>query len=685
MNVYGIDFGTTNTIITKFNQNKSSADLVLDGSFKHIPSKIGFIDNKIYCGNYIPSNCQNIIHSFKITCNENQKEYYKIFFTHLKNIINEPNPNVVITVPSNFNDTQRMLISTTFENVGFNVIRLINEPSAAALAYGLDKLEDIKFLVIDTGGGTTDLTLLEHIDGLFEVITSIGVNDLGGNDFTNIILDNMINYFRLDEEHKNILFPKAQLMKEKLSWLDNYQTNFTINEKTYTYSLTKTSFEILCKPLIKKFEDTLSQIKNKYSNIEKIIMVGGTSRIPLIANTIFKIFEMKPLIHKDLDFIVAKGAGLYGGMIKGLYKENKNIVFMDVLPQSLGVELVDGSFSIIIPKNTPLPVKLTQKFTTNNPSDPSIKIKVYQGERQIANLNHFIGEFIFNKITLGGTPIIDISFNVDLNSIITINVLDRKTGNDTNIIFKKQIVDINENYEIYKEQDYKILQKMKLIYQIETFISNALENLSAIEFETEQEKIDMINEFDKIEKNIETEPDNIILIDILSGLEKKYNLFGQNNSDNKLEDNNNNDKSLLELNNMEQVDLLIGKKELEFKIQLLLANNPDFEEYLLPVIETMNSTKVDLDWIKDKLNLLKQLETELEPKEEKNQLKQLCAYLLNGLHNGTIDIGDYNKELEILVNDYMNRSEENNINELCEELNNKCLELYSKINPMDKP
>ena len=121
MNVYGIDFGTTNTIITKFNQNKSSADLVLDGSFKHIPSKIGFIDNKIYCGNYIPSNCQNIIHSFKITCNENQKEYYKIFFTHLKNIINEPNPNVVITVPSNFNDTQRMLISTTFENVSLFV------------------------------------------------------------------------------------------------------------------------------------------------------------------------------------------------------------------------------------------------------------------------------------------------------------------------------------------------------------------------------------------------------------------------------------------------------------------------------------------------------------------------------------------------------------------------------------
>ena len=135
MNVYGIDFGTTNTIITKFNQNKSSADLVLDGSFKYIPSKIGFIDNKIYCGNYIPLNCQNIIHSFKI---ENSKqEYYKIFFTHLKNIINEPNPNVVITVPSNFNDTQRTLISSSFENVGFNVIRLINEPSAAALSYGI--------------------------------------------------------------------------------------------------------------------------------------------------------------------------------------------------------------------------------------------------------------------------------------------------------------------------------------------------------------------------------------------------------------------------------------------------------------------------------------------------------------------------------------------------------------------
>ena len=161
--------------------------------------------------------------------------------------------------------------------------------------------------------------------------------------------------------------------------------------------------------------------------------------------------------------------------------------------------------------------------------------------------------------------------------------------------------------------------------------------------------------------------------------QNKYNLFGKKNNEevNNNEEENNNGK----VEEVEKVDILIEKKELEFKIQLLMANNPDYEEYLLPVIETMNSTNVDLSWIRDKLDLLKQLETEINPN---NQLKQLCAYLLNGLNNGTIDIGDYNKELEILVNSYMDKCEQDNINELCEELNSKCLELYSKTNQVDK-
>ena len=249
----GIDFGTTNTVISNFINNKS--EIILDGIFKTIPSKIAYHNNKIYCGNYIPLNCNNIIHSFKIidkTFILGDKEYTHpelliIFFNHLKDLIiknlklSNQVIKAVITVPSNFNDIQREIIKKAFENVNIKIIRIINEPSAAALAYGLNHStnDNDNILVIDTGGGTMDFTVLEKTDMFFEVIHSCGLNNLGGNNFTNIISNDILKINSLNKEqiNENILWNVSQKIKEKLSYLDMYETdiNNLISDKKIKY------------------------------------------------------------------------------------------------------------------------------------------------------------------------------------------------------------------------------------------------------------------------------------------------------------------------------------------------------------------------------------------------------------------------------------------------------------------
>jgi molecular chaperone DnaK len=310
-----------------------------------------------------------------------------------------------------------------------------------------------------------DFTILKKTDYFFEVINSFGLNDLGGNNFTQIILDDIIRTNKL--ENTNTLWKQAQQIKEKLTYLDNYEI------KSINYCLTKYKFENLAQKLIRKIEEATKDI----NNINTIILVGGSSRIPVLQDTIKKKFKTC-WIYPNLEFVVAEGAGLYAGIIENKYTINEDIFLMDVLPLSLGVELVDGTFSIIIPKNTPLPIKKSQKYTTDSPSENSVKIKVYQGERKIANKNFLIGEFIFDKVSLGGVPIIEISFKVDLNSIITVIINDRKSGFEKNIIIK-DIPKIDEN-EIEKiiEQSIKFndiddeeLAKSQNIYLIKTLLS----------------------------------------------------------------------------------------------------------------------------------------------------------------------------------------------------------------------
>jgi molecular chaperone DnaK len=677
----GIDFGTTNTVISIFENNK--VKILNDSIYKTIPSKIGFMNNNIYCGNYIPVNCSNIIHSFKITIGSNEKQHFIvgdmkythmdlliIFFQHIRSIIctnlslcDMQSIRCVITVPSNFNDMQRELIKQCFNYVKLNVIRIINEPSAAALAYGLNhsSKENEKILVIDTGGGTMDFTILEKTDLFFEVIHSEGLNTMGGNNFTEVIL----------KDNKELTWNQAQLIKEKLTYLENYEIN--ISEKKY--NLSRFRFENLCSELIKKVEEILTNITNEYNDIDYVVLVGGTSRIPILQSTIKYVCGMNPWIHPSLESVVAEGAGLYCGIIENKFTTNNDVILMDVLPLSLGVELVDGTYSIIIPKNTPLPVKRSQKYTTES-NEKSINIKVYQGERKIASKNFLIGEFIFDKVTMGCIPIIEISFKVDLNSIINVTVVDKKSGIEKSIIIKDiPIIDIEHINKIIEtavkldEMDMNEMIRNQNIYLIRSHIEKALINLSINNLINENDKDKMLLYFKTIEDSYDS-MNNLQLIDTLTELQDKYSILGSAHI-NEVEENN--------------VDNFLyqeKKEELKSRVELLLAKNPYWEEFLTPVLNELTYTSCSFDYIVDKLKVLDEMETcNTDEKDYKMEVNNLCLYLKSQIEIGSINMGDNNILLITLINDTLILLTENvdvDWKEQLEKFNKNCEEIYKK-------
>jgi molecular chaperone DnaK len=699
----GIDFGTTNTVISYFSNNK--AVVLSDGIFKTIPSKIGKYNDKIYCGNYIPINCQDIIHSFKISIgneikfkfNKIDKESYTheelmiIFFKHIYDIIikNMKNEKLkikgVLTVPSNFNDKQREIIKQSFINVNIEIIRIINEPSAAALAYGLNHSSNAeeKILVIDTGGGTMDFTILEKDEMFFEVVHSEGLNDLGGNNFTELIVNDIMRNKNNDEINKNILWNNAQKIKEKLTFLDNYEI------KLLNYSLSKTKFENLTNQLIKKVETVLHKIMENYDNLNYIILVGGTSRIPILQDTIKRITNKNPWIHPNLESVVSEGACFYAGIIENKYTNNEDVVLMDVLPLSLGVELVDKSFSIVIPKNTPLPVKRSQKYTTDSPCESSIKIKVYQGERKIANQNILIGEFEFDKVTMGGTPVIEISFRVDLNSIINVTVLDRKSNIEKNIIIKdlpqidqSKIDELINIATKLSDNDDAELSKLQNIYLIKVHIENSINNLQVNELMSDEDKKEMLNQFAEIEDNLETMT-NIQLVETIKLLNEKYGIIGSVGSIGSIniEQTNGTD------NNMDDIEKLFiedKKNELKNRLNLLLVKNPEWEEFVQPVLEQLSYNNTTMEYIDDKLKLLDELEEEGEYKKKdyRQEVNNLCLYLKQEIETGSINMGETKNSLLIdLINEKLgllsNGNENINWEEEINILNKRCEEIYN--------
>ena len=656
----GIDFGTTNTVISYFDNNK--VFILEDGNYKTIPSKIGKYNDKYYCGNYIPLLCNNIIINFKNDC---KLSLLIIFFKHIHNIIikkfNDTKIKAVITIPSNYNDNQRETIKSAFITVGINVIRIINEPSAAALSYGLQSSkENEKILVIDTGGGTMDFTILEKDDTFFQVIYSVGVNDLGGNNFTQVI----VNDININNNNNKDIWNKAEFIKHKLTYLDNYDININNNN----YSLSKTKFEKLSKDIIKRIEDILNDIYKNYT-FDYIILVGGCSKLPMLQNIITKISNKKPYIHPNLDTVVAHGAGLYAGIIENKFIDNNDIVLLDIVPLSLGIEMADGTFSIIIPKNTPLPVKITQKYTSD--IFKNIKINVYQGERTIANKNILIGTIEIDKIAAYGVPTIDITFKIDTNSLINISILDKKSGIEKNVILKNNNIIQDDIDTIIKQStNFANLDDLELkynqnIYIINTYIENAMINLKDNELISDKDKDAIYDRFKYIENNILNKT-NIQLLEIISELELTYKLLI--NDSIKYNETHNLDYHL-------QLDIKHKKNELETRVKLLLNRNNHHNELLEPILEELSYNNTSIEYIDDKLELIEELEN-IKVINHKEELLNLCLYLKSEIDLGVIELNENNMSQLILII--------NNTLELLNQNNNKDHDWSNMINDINK-
>ena len=692
--VFGIDLGTTNTVISYFDENKSK--ILTDGAFKLIPSKIYISpDNRIYCGNYIPIGATNIINSFKVNIGKeynlirNNKEYnisdiLNIFINYIKSLILKKFPELikieaVITVPSNFSDNQREIIREAFINNNFLVIRIINEPSAASLAYGLNQVGENKIMVIDTGGGTMDITILEREDNFFQVLHSEGLNDLGGDNFTNIIVNYIIEILKISEISKESLFYTAQRIKEKLSYQEHYITNI----KNVRIELSLKQFNKLSSKLLQRVDDLLSNIIKTYEGIEYFILVGGSSKMKILQDKIYDITGKKPWIHPNLESVVSEGAALYAGIIKGYYKSEKNVLLVDVLPLSLGIETVDGNFSIIIPKNTPLPAKRSQKYTTDTPGDSTIKIKIYQGERKIANKNTLIGEIEFNKVSLTGMPVIEIVFRVDLNGIINVIVLDKKSDSELNILLKdipkydqNTLYKILEDAELNNEMDDKMVTKLQRIYIIKTKIENALINLNINDLLSEETKKEIQLELNTIEDDLE-QKSNIELLEIIHKIDEKYSCLTKTNN---LSDNDeHNDKKMDEL---EKVLFNELKADIIRRANLLLAQNPDWSDFIKPLLEKLELSNFTTEYLQEKLIVLKELQDNDEDfkRDYKEELKNMCIYLKTEIDEDQLELSENKKKIliDIITKtlDTIENHDEINWEDKLIDFNKSCEELY---------
>ena len=357
----------------------------------------------------------------------------------------------VITVPAYFNDAQRQATKEAGEIAGLRVKRIINEPTAAALAYGMDKKgKDMKIVVFDCGGGTHDVSVLELGDGVFEVKSTDGDTHLGGDDFDQVIIDWLAEEFLKDEGIDLRKDPMAlQRLKEsaekakiELSSGNSTEINLPyimpVNgiPKHLVKSLSRAKFESLADSLIQRtIEPCRSALKNaglSTGDINEIILVGGSTRIPAIQAAVEKFFGKAPSKGVNPDEVVAIGAAIQGGVLTG---EVKDVLLLDVTPLSLGIETMGGVFTKLIESNTTIPTKKSQDFSTAADNQPSVQIVVYQGERPMARDNRKLGEFNLDGIPPSprGVPQIEVTFDIDANGILNVSAKDKATGKSHNI------------------------------------------------------------------------------------------------------------------------------------------------------------------------------------------------------------------------------------------------------------
>jgi molecular chaperone DnaK len=364
-----------------------------------------------------------------------------------EDFLGEPVTDAIITVPAYFDDTQRQATKDAGKIAGLSVERIINEPTAAALAYGQGKSGIERIAVYDFGGGTFDISILEINEGVFEVLSTSGNTFLGGEDMDDRIMNWMADEFLADtgidlrQDRLALQRLKEVAERAKCELSSSTETNINLpfiaadatGPKHFNKSLTRDQFEALVGELVELTVEpchtALHDAKLEASDIDKIILVGGQTRSPIVERTVEKIFGKKPSAEINPDEVVAMGAAIQGGVLSG---DVKDIVLLDVLPLSLGLETRGGLFTKIIEKNSTIPLRNTQTFTTVIDNQASVEIHILQGEREVASGNRSLGKFELVGIPPSprGVPQIDVSFEVDANGIVSVSAQDKATGRE---------------------------------------------------------------------------------------------------------------------------------------------------------------------------------------------------------------------------------------------------------------
>jgi molecular chaperone DnaK len=434
----------------------------------------------------------------------------------------------VITVPAYFNDSQRQATKDAGQIAGLEVARIINEPTAAALAYGLEKKKNEKIAVFDLGGGTFDISILDVADGVFEVLSTNGDTHLGGDDWDESLINHIADEFKkeqgIDLRRDQMALQRLKEAAEKAKKDLSFQAQADINlpfitadasgPKHLAMTITRAQFEKLTDQLFERCREpvltALRDAKLRASQIDEVVLVGGSTRMPRVQQIVKDIFGKEPHKGVNPDEVVAVGAAIQGAVLTGDVKE---VLLLDVTPLSLGLETKGGVLTVLVPKNTTIPTEKKETFTTADDNQTAVTIKVYQGERPMAGDNRLLGEFNLEGIPPArmGVPQIEVAFNIDANGILNVTARDKGTGKEQTIriessggLNKEEIERMKRDAEAHASEDKQRRDLAEArnnadqrVYQLEKLLEEHKDKLSDSDRSALRAAIDKVNEAKK--------------------------------------------------------------------------------------------------------------------------------------------------------------------------------------------